>query len=88
MITHWRIKPWDGGDKVLHNDDGHADNDDGDDDVAEDDDDIDLKDKEDGAKDNIEGGNAGRVVNALVASFNLILIVFIINFYQWLIYYN
>ena len=64
MITHWRIKPWDGGDKVLHNDDGHADNDD----VAED-----LEDKEDGAKDNIEGGNAGRVVNALVASFNLIL---------------
>ena len=56
MITHWKIKQCDDG-KVLHDEDV-------------DDGDIDLEDKEDGAKDNIKGCDAGRVVNALLATFN------------------
>ena len=56
MITHWKSKQCDDG-KVLHDEDV-------------DDGDIDLEDKEDGAKDNIKGCDAGRVVNALLATFN------------------
>ena len=59
MITHWRV----------FNDDSHVD----DDDDGYGDHDIDLQDKQDGAKDDIEGGNAGRVVNTLVAPFNFYL---------------